>query len=117
MATIPQVIRIRAIQIRAPILCSSRLLGNFKDEVAEKENPDEQSKLLAGDTQLIVHRQRGEPNVDPVEIGNDVEKQYEGKNPDPHFPNRLRFDGDWSGRGTGSHVHLMRDNLTKQPAA
>jgi hypothetical protein len=42
-------------------------------------NSDEESKLLAGDAQLLVHGEYRKPNVDAVDIRNDVEKQYVGR--------------------------------------
>jgi hypothetical protein len=39
MATAPQVIRMRAIQIRAPILCNAKLLGISKREYPKKKTP------------------------------------------------------------------------------
>ena len=48
-----------------------QIAGDFKDEVAEKENPEDQSELLAGDGQLSVHGQRRKPNIVAIEYGND----------------------------------------------
>ena len=73
-------------------LVQQQIARDFKEEVAKKENPEEQSELLASDCQLLIHRQRGKPNVDAVQISDDVEKKNKGDNPDPHFPNRLRSD-------------------------
>jgi len=47
-----------------------QIARDFKEKIAEKENPEDQSELLAGDRQLPVHRQRREPNVDAIEKGN-----------------------------------------------
>ena len=66
---------------------------NSKEQVAEKEDPSEQTELLARDRQLLVHRQRRKPNVDPVEKADDVQQENKGENPDPHFPNRSGLDG------------------------
>ena len=66
-----------------------QIARDLKEEVAEKENPEEQSVLLAGDGQLFVHRQRRKRNVGAVEKGNDEKQEDKRKNPDPHFPNRL----------------------------
>ncbi len=52
-----------------------QIARNLKQEIAEKENSIQQSKLLAGDGQLLVHRQGGKPNVDPVKIRDDVQKE------------------------------------------
>ena|SRR6266850_5476987 len=53
----------------------------------------DQSELLAGDSQLSVHRQRRKPNVDSVEKGNDEKQEDKRKNPDPHFLNGSGRDG------------------------
>ena len=74
-------------------LVQQQIAGDFKDRVAEKENPKDQSELLACDSQLSVHRQRRKPNVDSVEKGNDEKQEDKGKNPDPHFPNGSGRDG------------------------
>jgi hypothetical protein len=70
-----------------------QIAGDFEEEVAEKENPKEQSVLLAGDGQLSVHRQRRKPNVDPVKKTNDEKNEDIGENPNPHFLDCSRLDG------------------------
>src|SRR6266480_7927037 len=70
-----------------------QIARNFKEEVAEKENPGEQTELLASDRQLLVHRQRRKRNVDSVEKADDVQQEKKGENPGPHFPNRSSLDG------------------------
>jgi hypothetical protein len=92
MATIPQVIKMRNPDPSSDFV-QQQIAGDFKDEVAEKENPKDQSVLLAGDGQLFVHRQRRKPNVEAIEKGNDEKQEDKGKNPDPQFSNRSRFDG------------------------
>jgi hypothetical protein len=79
---------------------------DLEQGVAEKENAAEQSVLLAGNRQLLVHRQRSEPNVDPIEIGSDIEKKHKRENPDFQFPDRLPFYPIVSGCAIGSHAHL-----------
>jgi len=71
-----------------------QIARDFEEEVAEKENPKEQSVLLAGDGQLFVHRQRRKPNVVAIEKGNDKKQEDKGKNPDPQFLNRSGFHGN-----------------------
>src|SRR5713101_10184520 len=70
---------------------------NSKEQVAEKEDPSEQTELLAGDRQLLVHRQRRKPNVDPVEKADDVHQENKRENPHPHFPNRSGLNGFGTG--------------------
>src|SRR5438876_8276208 len=52
---------------------------NSKEQVAKKEDPSEQTELLARDRQLLVHRQRRKPNVDPVEKADDVQQENKGR--------------------------------------
>ena len=51
-------------------------------EVTLKEYPSQQAELLAGDGQLLVHRQGGKPIVDAVKISNEEKKEDKGKNSD-----------------------------------
>src|SRR5881392_1200841 len=78
-------------------LVQEQVAGDFKKEIAQKENPGDQTELLAGDCQFLVHRQRREPNVDPVEKADDVQQENKGENPDLDFPNRSGLDGLPSG--------------------
>src|SRR6266568_6211345 len=97
----------------SPNLVQQQIAGNFKEEIAKKENPYQQSELLARDGQFLVHRQRRKTNIDPVEKGNDVEKEEKGKKSDLQFPNRALFDGvptagyhGASGFAAGGHIEL-----------
>src|SRR3984893_16784556 len=101
-ATATHVVKMRAIQMRAPSseLVQQQIAGDLEEEITDEENTRKKSELLAGDTQLFVHRQSGKPNVDPVNISNDVEKKDKGKNPGPDFLNRPGLDG----RRVGSHA-------------
>jgi len=74
-------------------LVQQQIAGDFKDGVAEKENPKDQSELLACDSQLSVHRQCRKSNIDSVEKGNDEKQEDKGKNPDAHFLNGSGRDG------------------------
>src|SRR5262249_24418086 len=56
-------------------LVQHQVAGYFKEEIAEEEYSKEQSKLLAGDCQLLVHRQGCNTDVDPVKISNDVQDE------------------------------------------
>jgi hypothetical protein len=83
-----------------------QIAWNFEKEVPKKENPRDQSKLLAADRQFLVHRQRRKSDVDPIEKGNDVEQKDEGNNPPPQFLNRSGFTGLYSGVSFVGQVHL-----------
>ena len=74
-------------------LVQEQVAGNFKKEIAQKEDTGDQTELLAGDRQLLIHRQRRKPNVDPVEKTDDVQQEKKGQYPGPHFPNRSGLDG------------------------
>src|SRR6266705_4160204 len=74
-------------------LVQEQIAGNFKKEIAQKEDPGDQTELLAGNRQLLVHRQRRKPNVDPVEKADDVQQEKKGQYPGPYFPNRSCLDG------------------------
>src|SRR5262249_38287870 len=65
---------------------------NLEQRIADKKNADEEPELPAVDRQFPVHRQRGEPDVDAIEEGNDVEEQDERKDPTADFPDRLEPD-------------------------
>ena len=43
-----------------------------------KKNRRDQSKLLAGDAQLLVHRQCRKPNIDPIKISNNEKEEANG---------------------------------------
>jgi len=59
--------------------CAAANCWEFKEEVAEKENSEDQSVLLAADRQFSVHRQRRKPNVDAIEKGNDEKQETKGR--------------------------------------
>src|SRR6266478_1419054 len=106
MARIPQVIRIRAIQIRAPILCSIRLLGISNRKYPKKKIPATNPKLLAADRQFLVHRQRRKPDVDTIKKGDDVQNEHKWNNPHSQFVNCLSFEGRNSSGCFVGHDHL-----------
>jgi hypothetical protein len=83
-----------------------QVAGNFEEEISEKENPEDQSVLLAGDGQFPIHRQRGKPNVDAIEKGNDEKQEDKGKNPHPQFANGSGVDGHPFGDHSESHDDL-----------
>src|SRR5207247_10269403 len=68
-------------------LVQKQVAGNFKKEIAQKEDTGDQTELLAGDSQLLVHRQRRKPNVDPVEKADDVQKEKKWENQDTQYTN------------------------------
>ena len=85
-----------------------QIARNLEKGVADEENADKESKLLAGDAQFRVHGQCGKPNVDAIKKSNNVENQYEGENSDPHIPNRSCFNGHRNGVCLVAHGQLVR---------
>jgi hypothetical protein len=66
--------------------------GNLTQKVSPEKDSSRQSELLAGDSQLTIHGQRGESDIDPVEEGNDIEQEEKRQEPDPEFPYRCCLD-------------------------
>jgi hypothetical protein len=64
-------------------LVKQEIAGDLKQEITEKEDPNEQSKLLARNRQILIHCQCREADVDAVKISDDVEKKEERNDPDP----------------------------------
>src|SRR5215471_6886782 len=80
-----------------------QVAGYFKNEVAKKEDSREEPILLAGDSQLLVHDECREPNVDSVEDGIYQENENEGNDPRPHFAKCSLSNCGWSNCWTGCH--------------
>jgi hypothetical protein len=97
-----------------PDSVEQQIAWDFKEEVAEKENPSDKSELLAGDGQLLVHRQGSKADVDAVEKCNDVEKPNEGKNPDFQFPNRSALDDPCTDAGLVRRGHSSQSAGSSQ---
>jgi hypothetical protein len=58
-----------------------KIAGDLKYEITEKEDSGDESVLLAGNRQILVHCQRSKSYVVSVEHGNN--EQYENKRDDP----------------------------------
>jgi hypothetical protein len=71
-----------------PDACSNfvqhQVAGDFKDEVANEENPKGQPILVGRDTQLLVHRPACQADVRSVKEGNDVQQEEKWNDPDSH---------------------------------
>jgi hypothetical protein len=78
---IPQVTSIRAIQVRAPTFSRITLLGTSKRKVAEKENSTAKAEDRGRETEIPIHRQPGEPDINPVEISNEVAEHQHRQKP------------------------------------
>src|SRR5438552_11256927 len=64
-----------------------QIARNFKEEVAEKENAEDESKRLAADGQLLVHRQRRKADVVAIDERDNEKQEDEGENPEAYFLN------------------------------
>ena len=73
---------------------------DLEEEIAEEGNPDERPELLTRDRQVLVHRERGETDVDPVKEGDHVEQEEE----------RNEALADLRGRLAIERGHLGRQN-------
>src|SRR5215469_5646819 len=80
-----------------------QIARGLKNEVADKENPVQQSELLARDVQLLVHCQRCKPNVIPIENGDNKEQQHKRQNPEPQLLNGPRLNR--GGCYVGAAIH------------
>src|SRR6516165_2477408 len=56
-------------------LVQQQVARYLKNEIAPIEYARQEPELLASDSQLLVHRQRRKPNVDPVNEVNDEENK------------------------------------------
>ena len=82
--TTPQPIRMRAIQRRAPTRSRIRLLGNLEQAVGEEEQPGRRTRTRRAQVQVALELGRREPDVDPVDVGDDVAQERERDQPAPH---------------------------------
>lgn len=78
-------------------LVKQQIAGDFEEEISEKENPEDQSVLLVGDGQFLIHRQRGKPNVEAIKKSNNEKQEDKGKNPLPQFLDRSLIKGQREG--------------------
>src|SRR5262249_35845390 len=59
----------------SPNFVQDQVARNLEKGIADKEHPNHESKLLAGDAQLVVHGECSKSNIDAIEKCNDVEEQ------------------------------------------
>src|SRR5215469_15643619 len=62
-------------------LVHQKIAGYLKNEITPKEYSRQESELLACDSQVLVHRQRREANIDPVEEGDHHENEDKWDDP------------------------------------
>src|ERR1035437_5154065 len=77
---------------------------NFEREVAEKENPRPQPEHLRRQPDLLVHGQRGEPDVDPIEKRYKIKQHQERDQAPRNLANRTRLKGARSTRRRVAHT-------------
>ena len=75
-----------------PDLVQQEIAGNFKEDIADEENPGYEPELLASDSQFLVHRQGGKRDVDPVDKGHDVKNEEKRKKPHLQLANGSGVD-------------------------
>ena len=73
-------------------LVQQEIAGDLEKAVTEKENPGCESELLAGHRQLLVHRQRGEPDVDAVNERDNIENEQERQESELQLSDGPPFD-------------------------
>jgi len=78
-----------------------KIAGYLKNEIAPKKCSRQQSELLAGDRQVLVHGQSREANIDAVEEGNHHENEDEWDDPSLKLAERTRFEVGGKCRTTG----------------
>ena len=66
--------------------------GYFEEEVAKEEYARSEAVHLRCQAQIMVHGQRGEPHVDPIEKSNQVEQHQERNQPPGDLANHPFFE-------------------------
>ena len=69
-----------------------QIARDLEKTVPKEEDSGRESELLAGHGQLLVHGQRGEPDVDAVHERDDIKKEQERKESELQFSDRPAFD-------------------------
>ena len=86
-----------------------QVCGNLKQKIAEEENSRAEAVDRVAETELRLHLQGGEADVDAVEIGDNVEEKEKRKQaPAKFFEERRRIDGSF-GRERKMFKNLARD--------
>ena len=75
METRPQVTMMRHIQIRAPTFSSIRFGGHLEEEIAEEEDARAEAVDLGGKSQILIHGQRGEADIHPVQEAHHIHQR------------------------------------------
>jgi hypothetical protein len=83
-----------------------QITRDLEQEVAKKENTADQSELLAGDSQVLIHRQGGKSDVGAIEVANEVKHKDKRDDLPLYLLNRSGFDGCPIGSCFVSSEHL-----------
>jgi hypothetical protein len=76
-----------------------QVAGHFEDEVADEEDAGAETVGLRVDADRLVHLQRGEADVDPVDVADQVGQQQERHQPPRDAAHGRGFERGGSGRG------------------
>jgi hypothetical protein len=90
-------------------LVQQQAAGYFKNKITAKKYSCEKAKLLASNSQLLVHRQSCKANVDPVEEGDHHQNENERDHPSLELLDGRRLNFGWKQCGTGGHIHLVSE--------
>src|SRR5664280_3822683 len=72
-------------------LVENEVRRHLEQEIAEKEDAGAEAEYGRRETQVLVHSQRREANVDAVDEGNEVEQHHEGNDAQGDLAQRARF--------------------------
>ena len=67
VAISPQLIMMRAIQMRAPNLLQHEVARDLEQEIADEEDAGAEAEYRRREAEILVHGERGEADIDPVE--------------------------------------------------
>ena len=81
----------RAIHLLRAEPLQRQVARHFQQEVADEEDAGAQAVGLRVDADRLVHLQRGEADIDPVDVADQVGQQQERHQPPEHPPHRRGF--------------------------
>ena len=69
-----------------------QIAGDLEDRVGNEKQPGAEAVHSGAEAEIAVHRQRREADVDPIEIGDDVEREHERQQPPARLAERRAAD-------------------------
>jgi hypothetical protein len=87
----PQVTMIRAIHSRAPNRSSAKLLGTSKMKKPKKKIPGTPTEHRRGESEIIVHLQCGEADIDAIQVAEKVAERDKRHDPPADLADDRRF--------------------------